>query len=66
MKFHNSEKVVSINEIRYKKYGHVNYGNAVPVYKPVHKINYKRNIRREMIKGYYEMLTNYYSKRGGE
>lgn len=66
MKFHNSEKIISINEIRYKKYGCVNYSNAVPVDKSIHKINYKRDIRREMIKGYYKMWTDYYSKRGSE
>lgn len=60
---YNSEKVISINEIRYKKYGYVNYGNTVP--KSIHKINYKRNIRKEMIKGYLELLTKYYNK-GGE
>ena len=58
------EKVISINEIKYKKYGRINYNNTVLVYKPVHN-NYKRNIRREMIKGYLELLTNYYNK-GGE
>jgi hypothetical protein len=63
MKFHNSEKVVSINEIRYKKYGYVNYDNTVPIgYKFIHKTYNKRNIRREMIKGYMMLLSNYNNK----
>jgi hypothetical protein len=60
---YNSEKVVSINEIKYKKYGYINYDNTALVYKQIHKVNHKRNIRKEMIKGYLEMLTKYYNKR---
>lgn len=59
-----NSKIVSINEIKYKKYGHINYDNTVPVaYKLIHKIyNKKRNIRKEMIKGYMMMLSNYNNK----
>lgn len=61
----NSKKIVSINEVRYKKYGDIDQGNVAPVYKQLIEIDYKKNIRKQMIKGYIELLTKYYDK-GGE
>jgi hypothetical protein len=64
----NEKKVISINELKYKKYYKmskcINYhGDFVSTYD---KYNNKNNdIARRMIKGYLEMWTNYYSK-GGE
>jgi hypothetical protein len=64
----NEGKVISINELRYKKYYKVdrciNYNNDIVI--TYNKYNNKNNdIARRMIKGYITMLTNYYNK-GGE